>query len=96
MGDKPTRGLPARRVEKRLIKMVVRPSGATARTPSASAVRVPMRSKRSLGGVLSSHVLTTPSIILQRVLPVSRSTIANGSGLEFVMGTAVLAVPAWC
>ena len=80
MDDKHTRGLPARRAEKRLVKMAgeaVRgdcPNPERIGCPSSDA-----QSTRLLRGALRSQILTTSWTILQRVPPVSRSTIANGS-----------------
>ena len=83
MDDKHTPGLPARRTEKRLVKMASEALRGTAQTQSASAVRLPAQSKRLLRGALRPQILTTSSTILQRVPPVSRSTIANDSDIAF-------------
>ena len=79
MGEKLTRGLPPGRVEKRLIKVAGEAIRANCPNPERIGCPGAGQSKRWLGGVWSSHILTTSSIILQRALPVSRSIIASGS-----------------
>jgi len=81
MDDKHTPGLPGRRTERRLVKMASEALRADCPNPERIGCPSPAQSKRLLRGALRPRILTTSWIILQRVLPVSRSIIANDSDI---------------